>query len=116
MRMLSGIAAIGLLGVGSMAFAGEPVRLEAAALDSVTAGAWSGFALAFNGPARARGAAISATQLSAVETLEVVVVTPTSFAGDFRAAGIAQTSVRAIGLGTTSASGSSGVYTGVSTN
>lgn len=116
MRILNGIAAIALLSVGSVALADEPIRLDSASLDSVTAGVWNGFALAFTTPATARGASITAFQGSAIETVEVLVLTPTSFSGDFQAAGLSQTSVRSIGIGTTSASGGGGVYTGVFAN
>lgn len=116
MRILNGIAAIALLGVGSVALADEPVRLDPAALDSVTAGVWSGFALAYTTPATARGASISAFQGASIQTVELLVLTPTGFSGDFQAVGVSQTSVNAIGIGTTSASGGGGVYTGVFAN
>ncbi|HRW60951.1 MAG: hypothetical protein H6852_01220 [Geminicoccaceae bacterium] len=113
MRILNGIVGIALLGVGSVALAGEPVRLDAASLDSVTAGLWNGFALAITSPATARGASIKAFQGSLFQTEERLTATPSAFSGDFQALAISQTYVKASGIGTTSASGGGGVYTGV---
>ncbi len=117
MRILNGLVGIALLGVGSVALAGEPVRLDAASLDSVTAaGLWSGFAISRTGLATARGASITLYQVSLTQTEGSVLLTPPSSSGDFQALAISQTSVKASGVGITSAAGGGGVLTGVFAN
>ena len=116
MRVLNGLVGIALLGIGGVALAQEPVRLDAASLDSVTAGLWNGFALAFTTPALARGASTTIFQGSQIQTEERLELTPPKFTGTFNASAISLSETRTSGVGTTSATGGGGVYTGVFAN
>lgn len=113
MRIISGVAGLALLGMSGAALADEPVRLDGKALDQVTAGLYDTFALSFVGPTLATGGATTTSNLAATQTIEVISIVPPNFAADARSFALVQSSVQSSNVGTSSASNSGGVYTGV---
>lgn len=113
MRILNGLVGIALLGLGSVAAAGEPVKLSNSALDSVTAGVRDGFGLGFTFPAATQGASSVISQTSFVSTTQEVVLTPPDFQATFTINVQSQSISRVSGIGTTSAIGGGGVASGI---
>lgn len=111
MRILSGVVGVLLLGAGSIALADEPVRLDAAEMDMVTAGIWNGGGLAFTFGGTAQGNVNNFFELSQAGFVEQTNLTPTTFEADAQAFASAQLRSQSIGVGATSTSGAGGVYT-----
>ena len=113
MRVSSGLFGIVMLGVSGVALADDPVRLDAAELDAVSAGAFSTAAAAFTFPTFGQGNLINAGQLSQTLTISQVAITPTSFQTNATAQAAAIGQVQAIGVGTTASGTGGGVFTTV---
>jgi len=113
MRYLNGLVGLALLGISSVAVAGEPTKLSNAALDSVTGGVWNTFTLALTTPAGTQGASSSISQISRVSSSQQVQLTPPNFSGSVFVTAQAQSIAQVSGIGQTGAFGGGSVLTGV---
>jgi len=116
MRTINGLLAGLMLSVGGAAMAGEPVQLDAAQLDAVSAGVFSGTALAFTLEPFAIGNSIAFFELSQAATLSQTTLTPGAFQSDFQAVSASTMNIQAAGVGLTTSGGAGGVFTTVFIN
>ncbi len=113
MRILNGVLGILLLGASGAALADEPVRLDAASMDSVVAGFWNGGGVAFTFGGSTFGQSNNFIELSQAGSKLETKQTPTTLQGNFQAYGVAQLQAQSLGIGSTATSGGGGVYTTV---
>lgn len=116
MRMIKGLVAGLVLGISSAAVASEPLKLDAAQLDSVSAGVFSGIASGFTSDGFGVGNSISFFEFSQAATLSQTELTPGAFQSDFQAAAASTFRIQSAGAGLTSSGGVGGVYTTVFLN
>lgn len=102
-----------MLGVSSVALADEPVRLDAAQLDAVSAGAFSTAAVAFTFPSFGQGNLINSGQLSQIATVSQIAITPIAVQSNAFAQAAAAAQVQATGPGATASGTGGGVFTSV---
>jgi hypothetical protein len=113
MRIANGLVGLLMLGASGAALADEPLRLDAAQLDAVSAGAYSTFATGFTFPGFGQGNLISFGQLSQTATFSQSTITPTSANLNAGAQAAAAMQVQSVGAGATGAGGGGGVFTSV---
>lgn len=113
MRFINGLIGLAMIGLGSSALAGEPVKLDAAALDQVSAGLFDSFAIAAVGPTLATGASTTTFNVARFETLQTISLTPPNFSANASAVAMVQSEIRASNVGASSASNSGFVFSGV---
>lgn len=111
MRILNGVLGILLLGASSAALAGEPVRLDAASMDTVVAGFWNGGGVAFTFGGTTFGQSNNFIALSQAGSKLETKQTPTTLEGNFEAYAVSQLQAQSLAIGTTATSGGGGVYT-----
>lgn len=116
MRFLSYLAGGLMLATSGMALAEDPARLDAAAMDSVTAGLWSGGSIAFTANSFALGNSVNFFELSQSRTNSSSSTSGGSTTASFTTAGSAQQQIQSRGVGATAAGGSGGVFSGVFAN
>lgn len=113
MRIVNTILGLALLGASSAALAGEPVRLDAAQLDSVSAGVFSGGFVAFTFPSGVGGNSASLTSFAQGQTEATTNLTPPTFDADFQVLAQSVVVAQASGVGATSSFGGGGIYSTV---
>jgi hypothetical protein len=113
MRIIKGLMGLALVGLSASALASEPVHLDAAALDQVSAGLYDTFAIAAIGPTLATGASTRTTNIAQFQTFELITLAPPNFAANAGAFAVVQSQVQSSNVGASSASNSGFVFSGI---
>lgn len=109
MRTFSALCGLAAVGFTTVALAGEPTRLADHELDQVSAGLFSGAAIAFTNDAQTVGASSTLFERSATLTTQTTELDPPSFTANFEGLAISQLQTRSSGVGFTQARGGGGV-------